>query len=158
GHRPAPDRGDPGGGRGPCDHDAPAVGADCRHVLPGHQDAPGRQLLRLPPPEVAATGRPAPTMRRPGARALCSQHTRARCLPASRQAGSARRATVGYIDFITWPRISPPLFAAVWTLKYHLPAARSAAWASVRVASPLIGLVTAPLTGTTTPALVLASA
>src|SRR5216684_4632387 len=64
--------------------------------------------------------------------------------------------------FITWPRTSPPLLAAVWTLKYHLPAARSAAWASVRVASPLSGLASAPVagagTGTTTPVLVLASA
>ena len=85
-------------------------------------------------------------------------------MPQADNASSTRReqhepdAAHALHPFITWPRISPPLLAAVWTLKYHLPAARSAAWASVSVASPLIGLASAPFTGTTTPALVLASA
>ena len=82
---------------------------------------------------------------------------------SARSQGSSRLGNSLYIPpFMTWPRISPPLLAAVWTLKYHLPAARSAACASVRVASPLSGLTIPPLagagTGTTTPALVLASA
>ena len=33
---------------GPLDHDAAAVGADGDELLPGHQDAPRRQLLPLP--------------------------------------------------------------------------------------------------------------
>src|SRR5207244_3173678 len=33
--------------------------------------------------------------------------------------------------FVTWPRISPPLLAAVWTFTYHLPAMSSLACASV---------------------------
>src|SRR5260370_31282253 len=53
--------------------------------------------------------------------------------------------------FVTWLRISPGLFASVWMLKYHFPARRSAACASVSVAGPLIGLATLPLTGTPTP-------
>jgi hypothetical protein len=46
--------------------------------------------------------------------------------------------------FVTWPRISPPLFFSVWTLKYSFPASSSSAWASVRVAVPFIGLATLP--------------
>jgi len=58
---------------------------------------------------------------------------------------------------VTWPRISPPGLAAVCMLTYHLPACRSAACASVKVASPLIGdLVT--VIGSPTPALAPASA
>src|SRR4051794_40156769 len=45
-----------------------------------------------------------------------------------------------YIFGSIWPRISPPGLAAVWTLAYHLPAIRSAAWAGVSVAWPSIGL------------------
>ncbi len=37
---------------------------------------------------------------------------------------------------IIWPRISPPLLAAVWTFTYHLPACRSAICASVSVTGP----------------------
>src|SRR5262249_39826853 len=42
--------------------------------------------------------------------------------------------------FTTWPRISPPLLASVWTLAYNMPFCRSSAWASVKVAWPLNGL------------------
>ena len=62
-------------------------------------------------------------------------------------------ARVGENYFLTtWPRISPPLLASVCTLIYHLPAANSAACASVNVAEPSMGLVM-PAMGTTTPAL-----
>src|SRR4051812_35716479 len=57
----------------------------------------------------------------------------------------------GGIYFIIWPRSSPPGFAAVWMFAYHLPASRSAAWLSVSVAFPLIGLSTV-LNGSTMPA------
>src|SRR5262245_595264 len=43
--------------------------------------------------------------------------------------------------FVTWPLISPGRLAAVWMLTYQRPAVRSAAWASVKVAEPLAGLV-----------------
>src|ERR1700681_1766443 len=51
--------------------------------------------------------------------------------------------------FITCPRSSPSLCAAVWTLKYQRPAWRSVAWRSVSVALPLIGLARLPESGTT---------
>src|SRR5260370_19701835 len=60
--------------------------------------------------------------------------------------------------FVTWPRISPGLFASVWMLKYHFPARRSAACAAVSVAVPLIGVAALPWTGTTTPAVLSGSA
>src|SRR5258707_9199275 len=53
--------------------------------------------------------------------------------------------------FVTWPRISPGLFASVWMLKYHFPARRSAACASVSVAGPFIRLAPPPWTRTTKP-------
>src|ERR1700675_4810945 len=64
------------------------------------------------------------------------------------------------IYLVTWPRISPPLLAAVWMLKYHLPAIRSEAWASVSVASPSNGLfaVVSEKTGICTAALLPGSA
>lgn len=53
------------------------------------------------------------------------------------------------MDWNTWPRISPPGYWAVWTLKYHMPASSSASCASVSVAVPAMGLASAPSTGTT---------
>src|ERR1700739_3341966 len=44
-------------------------------------------------------------------------------------------------DFRIWPRISPPGFADVWRLKYHLPFTSSLACSGVRVAVPSMGLV-----------------
>src|SRR4029077_8960029 len=52
-----------------------------------------------------------------------------------------------------WPRSSPPLFAAVWTFAYHLPASRSAICASVSVTEPVTGLVGFVPIGTATRAL-----
>src|SRR5664279_4665689 len=53
--------------------------------------------------------------------------------------------------FVSWPRISPPLLAAVWTLTYMSPSIRALAWASLSVAEPSklgpLGLI-----GTMTPA------
>src|ERR1700686_2318304 len=60
--------------------------------------------------------------------------------------------------FITCPRSSPSLCSAVWTLKYQRPAWRSAAPASVKVVSPLIGLARFPESGTTGGALAPAAA
>ena len=74
----------------------------------------------------------------------------------ARRGGRFRVSDVAY--FMTCPRISPPLFFSVWMLKYHLPATRSAACASVRVASPLMGLAATSLAPRATPALDLASA
>src|SRR6202035_971667 len=45
------------------------------------------------------------------------------CVATSRDGRGTSSACAAY--FVTWPRISPPLLASVWTLKYHLPAARS---------------------------------
>src|SRR5262245_65506759 len=56
---------------------------------------------------------------------------------------------------LIWPRISPPGFAAVWTLTYMLPAIRSRRWAGVSATVPVavvptklavIGIVTGPFT------------
>src|SRR5258706_3974555 len=60
--------------------------------------------------------------------------------------------------FVTWPRISPGLFASVWMLKYHFPARRSAACASVSVAVSFIGASTLPSTRTTKAAVLSRSA
>src|SRR5207302_10906555 len=60
--------------------------------------------------------------------------------------------------FVTWPRISPPRWSAVWTLAYHFPAMRSAACASVRVAEPFAGLVGLLPIRTATPAFLPGSA
>ena len=38
--------------------------------------------------------------------------------------------------FTIWPRISPPLLAAVWTLTYMSPSISALAWASLSVAEP----------------------
>ena len=42
--------------------------------------------------------------------------------------------------FVSWPRISPPLLAAVWTLTYMSPSISALAWASLSVAEPSNGL------------------
>src|SRR5450432_3146012 len=57
------------------------------------------------------------------------------------------------VRHLTWPRNSPPGFAAVCRLTYHRPAFRSATCAGVSVAVPVIGLEIGPGKGTTTPAL-----
>ena len=64
---------------------------------------------------------------------------------------SAGRAGRIVRHFIIWPRSSPPGLAAVWMFAYHLPASRSAAWVSVSVAVPSMGLCTV-LNGSTIPA------
>jgi hypothetical protein len=46
----------------------------------------------------------------------------------------------GHSDFRIWPRISPPGFADVWRLKYHLPSTSSLACSGVTVAIPSMGL------------------
>src|SRR5437868_394383 len=67
--------------------------------------------------------------------------------------GSLRRLRRRYFG-TTWPRISPPGLALVWTLTYHLPARRSAIWSSVSTLEPVAGLGTLPMPiGTTTGAL-----
>src|SRR5450432_1413733 len=62
------------------------------------------------------------------------------------------------VRHLTWPRNSPPGFAAVCRLTYHRPAFRSATCAGVSVAVPVIGLEIGPGNGTTTPALLPAAA
>src|SRR5262245_59191526 len=68
----------------------------------------------------------------------------------------ATRARLGggtYWPLTTWPRISPGLNLAVWTLKYSRPPTRSAACASVRTAEPCIGLARPLVMGIRTAAL-----
>src|SRR5262249_18500022 len=76
------------------------------------------------------------------------------CLSQSARA----RHHVRECHFVTCPPISPRQFASVLMLEYHLPAKGSAAWVSVSVAVPSIGLATEPWTGTMTPAVLSGSA
>src|SRR5262249_10822131 len=91
----------------------------------------------------------------------------ARCAGSARQPKTivqGRQATLAHdrrryahIPLTSWPRISPPGGAAVWTLTYQRPASRSAACASVRLAEFSNGLVLGVI-GTATPAFLPGSA
>ena len=106
-------------------------------ALAGGREPAGREPGRARPPD----GKRALPHGRPGwpVRSLIRVKT-----------GKARH---GYFACITWPRISPPLLAAVCTFTYRLPASRSFICASVSVAVPCTGLVgLGPPIGTATPA------
>src|SRR6516164_3647892 len=118
----------------------------------------------MPPPAIRIGSSPRPLVfvavsaMSVAAPAASGQRQEALRAPPRAQLGP-RGGAIGSPDhFITWPRSSPPLWASVWMLTYHLPARRSAAWASVRSALPLKVLDLASVIGTTTPAFLPGSA
>src|SRR6516164_631455 len=117
----------------------------------------------MPPPAIRIGSSPRPLVfvavsaMSVAAPAASGQRQEALRAPPRAQLGP-RGGAIGSPDhFITWPRISPPLWASVWMLTYHLPAMRSAAWASVRSAEPWNGLELAVI-GMATPAFLPGSA
>ena len=54
-----------------------------------------------------------------------------RCVP---EISAGATPDESYFAAVTWPRISPGAFFAVWTFTYHMPVVRSLTCASVRVA------------------------
>ena len=84
------------------------------------------------------------------------RRTAAACNFATRSRGwkwlSVCHCSVAYSRSVIWPRISPAGKASVWMSTYHLPASKSAACAGLSVIWPSMGLVTAPLKSTATPA------